>query len=86
MAVQINVRFDDELVEALDALASEEGRSRPEVVREAVVHWLAQSRRAKEDEAYRRAYEEHPETPEELEEAEQNAARLVAEEPWERWW
>lgn len=38
------------------------------------------------DAAYRRAYEELPETSDELQRAEQAARRLTSEEPWERWW
>ena len=37
-------------------------------------------------EQHRKAYEEHPETAEDLEEAELNAQELVADEGWERWW
>lgn len=86
MATQINIRLDDDAADALARLAVEEGRPRAEVARDAVhdrLRAVAQSRAAA---AYREAYDEHPETAAELRRAEQSARRLVAEEPWERWW
>ncbi|MDP9452954.1 MAG: ribbon-helix-helix protein, CopG family [Actinomycetota bacterium] len=86
MSVQINIRVDERTVEALDHLAAEEGRTRAEVVRDALVRRLAEARRARIDLTYGQAYAEQPETPDELRRAEQAAARLTAEEPWEPWW
>jgi predicted DNA-binding protein len=86
VSAQINIRLDDDAVAALDRLASEEGRTRAELVREAVQERLRGATQGRVAAAYREAYEDHPETAAELRRAEQAARRLVAEEPWERWW
>lgn len=86
MSTQINLRFDERTVAALDDLAAQEGRSRSDVVRDAVARRLAESESDRIDAAYEAAYREHPETAEELERAHQNALRLIAEESWEPWW
>ncbi len=86
MSVQINIRVDERMVEALDQLAAEEGKRRGEVVREAFLRRLAEARSARTDLIYERAYGEQPDTPDELRRAEQAAARLTADEPWEPWW
>lgn len=86
VSVQVNLRLDDDIVVALDEIAAEEGRTRTDVVRDAVERRLAEQARRQTDAAYRRAYEEQPETEDELRRAEQAACRLTSEEPWERWW
>lgn len=86
MSVQINIRIDDRTGQALDDLAAEEGRTRAEVVRDAVVRRLTEVASDRIDDAYRRAYAEQPETPGELRRAERAAARLTGDEPWEPWW
>lgn len=86
MSTQINLRFDDGTVAALDDLAAEEGRSRADVVRDAVERRLAEVEGNRAEAAYRAAYTERPETPDELDRARRNGLRLIEEEPWERWW
>ncbi|MGH8931948.1 MAG: ribbon-helix-helix domain-containing protein [Egibacteraceae bacterium] len=86
MTVQVNVRFDEDTVDALDAIAAEEGRTRAEIVRDAVHHRLEAAASARVGAAYQRAYEEQPETDDELQRAERSAQRLTSEEPWEQWW
>lgn len=86
MQIQINIRVDQSTAEALDHLAAEEGRTRAEIVREALSRRLAEAKRNRIDVAYERAYADRPETPDELLRAEQAAARLISDEPWEPWW
>lgn len=86
MQIQINIRVDQSTAEALDALAAEEGRTRAEIVREALSRRLAEAKRSRIDVAYERAYADRPETPDELLRAEQAAVRLISDEPWEPWW
>lgn len=86
MSVQINIRVDGPTVEALDALAADEGSTRAEIVRDALVRRLADVARDRIDRAYHRAYTADPETPEELRRAERAAARLTGDESWEPWW
>jgi hypothetical protein len=52
------------------------------VVRDAVARRLDQAAADRIDAAYRSAYGEHPETPDELRRAQQTARRLTGEEPW----
>ncbi len=86
MTVQVNIRLDQDIVDALDVIAEEEGRTRAEIVRDAVRHRLEAAASARASVAYQRAYEEQPETDDELDRAERSARRLTSEEPWERWW
>lgn len=86
MSTQINIRLDDETVAALDALAEQEGSTRAEIVRAAVLRLLRATERAAVASSYREAYGEYPETPGELRRAQRAAGRLTAEESWERWW
>lgn len=51
-----------------------------------VMDWLRQQRREEIEAEYRAAYQEFPETEEEIAQAEENGRRLVADEPWEKWW
>lgn len=86
MASQINIRLDDDTVAALDDAAARQGVTRAELVRLAVLRLLAATERAKVAAAYQRTYGEQPETGAELRRAERTAARLTADESWERWW
>jgi metal-responsive CopG/Arc/MetJ family transcriptional regulator len=86
MQVQINVRVDERTAEALDGLAAEEGKTRAELVRDALTARLAEARRSRIDVGYERAYAEHPETPHDLRRAEEAATRLTGDEPWKPWW
>jgi metal-responsive CopG/Arc/MetJ family transcriptional regulator len=82
MRTQTMVQLTERLVRLLDQRAAREGVSRSQVIREAVEAHLAA------DEAQRRvarfvaAYEQWPETDEELSTAAANARALVEEEPW----
>lgn len=86
VSTQINLRFDDATVAALDALGAEQGLTRAEVVRDAVRLCLDEANADRAGAAYRQAYADHPETAGELDRAKRSAARLTTDEPWEPWW
>jgi predicted transcriptional regulator len=86
VATQINIRLDDETVAQLDEMAAREGSTRTEIVKAAVLRLLRASERAALASAYRRAYQDQPETAGELRRAQRSAGRLTADESWERWW
>jgi len=78
--------LDEATVERLDGWAVMRGVSRPELVKAVLAEWLRRQEREHVAAEYRRAYEEHPETDEELASARESARQLVEEEPWTRWW
>ncbi|HEV8627147.1 MAG TPA: ribbon-helix-helix protein, CopG family [Acidimicrobiia bacterium] len=86
MAVQINIRLDDTTAAALDDVAAKEGVTRAELVRMAVIRLIQAAERAASASAYRRAYEDRPETRGDIRRAERAATRLTSDESWERWW
>jgi predicted DNA-binding protein len=73
------VQLSDELLERLDAYRAREGRSRSEVVREAIERYLQTDREAEIDRLLVEAYTRQP--PEDLW-AEQAARHIIAAEPW----
>lgn len=78
---QTLVQLSDELLAQLDARVAREGRSRSELIREALGIYLADEREAEIDRQIVAAYTQQP--PEELRAfAEANAAALIAAEPW----
>ena len=76
---QTLVQLSDELLERLDNYRAREGRSRSEVVREAIEHYLAADREAEIDRQIVEAYTRQP--PEDVW-AEQAAKTMIAAEPW----
>jgi metal-responsive CopG/Arc/MetJ family transcriptional regulator len=76
---QTLVQFSDELIERLDRYRARAGRSRSEVIREAVEQYLAADRESEIDRRLVEAYTRQPPTDAWGDEA---AKRLVAEEPW----
>lgn len=86
MSIQVNIRLDEDVVEALDELAAQEGWTRTELVRDALERRLHEESRRRTDVAYRKAYETQPESRDEVRRAARAASRLTSEEPWERWW
>jgi metal-responsive CopG/Arc/MetJ family transcriptional regulator len=76
---QTLVQLSDELLERLDSYRAREGRSRSEVVREAIERYLAADREAEIDELLVDAYTRRP--PEDLW-TEQAARQMIAAEPW----
>jgi len=78
---QTLVQLNDELLALLDERASRTGRSRSEIIRQAVAHELEGDREAAIDAAIVSGYERVP--PTEFEPwAEASAKRSVAAEPW----
>jgi predicted transcriptional regulator len=86
MGTQINIRLDDQTVAALDEMAAQQGATRAEIVRAAVLRLVRAAERAAVASAYRESYEDQPETVGEMRRAQRSAGRLTAEESWERWW
>ncbi len=76
---QTLVQLTDELLERLDAHRARAGRSRSEVVREAIERYLADDREAEIDRLVVEAYRRQP--PQDVW-GEQAAKHLIAAEPW----
>lgn len=67
--MQIAVVVPDEIVDDLDQLVPSRFRSRAEVVRHALDFWLAHERSAAIDRAYRAAYDQSPQSVDEVDAA-----------------
>jgi metal-responsive CopG/Arc/MetJ family transcriptional regulator len=76
---QTLVQLSDELVERLDAYRAREGRSRSEVVREAIERYLESDREAEIDRLMVDAYTRRP--PKDLW-SDQAARQMIAAERW----
>jgi len=76
---QTLVQFPEELLEALDRYRAREGRTRSDVIREAIERYLAADREAEIDRRIIDGYARRPPEPVWADEA---ARRLIAEEPW----
>jgi metal-responsive CopG/Arc/MetJ family transcriptional regulator len=76
---QTLVQLSDDLLERLDFYRAREGRSRSEVVREAIERYLEADREAEIDRLLVDAYTRQP--PEDLWN-DQAAKQLISEEPW----
>lgn len=78
---QTLVQLSDELLAQLDARSVREGRSRSELIREAVTGYLTTDRAAEIDRRIVDAYARRPQ--EDLLGAEATARAMVAAEPWD---
>jgi plasmid stability protein len=78
---QTLVQLSDELLAQLDARAAREGRSRSDLIREALSSYIAADRGAAHDRRIVEAYRNVP--PEDLLGAEATALAMVRAEPWE---
>jgi len=78
---QTLVQLSDELLSQLDARSARDGRSRSDLIREAVSDFLASDRDAAIDRAIVEAYTRQPQ--EDLLDSEAAAIALIAAEPWE---
>ena len=76
---QTLVQFSEELLDRLDRYRVREGRSRSDVVREAVERYLAEDREAEIDRLLVDAYTRRPPTDAW---GEQAARQMIAAEPW----
>jgi Arc/MetJ-type ribon-helix-helix transcriptional regulator len=83
LGTQLAARFEDDAVAQLDAMVAD-GRfaSRAEALREAVLTYLDVVRRRETGDAVLDGYGQVPETDAELQAAQGNLRRLIAEEPW----
>jgi len=83
MTQQLAIRIAEELAEGLDELVKR-GRfdTRTEAVRAAISDLVDRERRGAIGEAIVVGYQRQPETAEELQVADENLKRLIAEEPW----
>jgi metal-responsive CopG/Arc/MetJ family transcriptional regulator len=73
------VQFSDDLLERLDRHRTREGRSRSEVIRDAVERYLAADREAELDRLIVEGYTRRPQDDAWSDEA---ARRMIASEPW----
>lgn len=78
---QTLVQLSDELLSALDARVAREGRSRSDMIREALAGYLAADRAAEIDRSIVDAYTRQPQ--EDLIGFEAAGRRMVAAEPWD---
>jgi metal-responsive CopG/Arc/MetJ family transcriptional regulator len=76
---QTLVQLSDELLERIDLLRDREGRSRSELIREAIEQYLAEHQEADVDRLIVEAYTRRP--PEDAW-ADDAARRMIAAEPW----
>ena len=79
---QTLVQFTDDLLARLDGQAAREGRSRSELIRDAVEGYLANDREAEIDRLIIESYTREPQEEDPL--ADWAARRMIAEEPWEK--
>ena len=80
---QLVTRIDDEMADAIDALISSgEFASRSDVVREGVARLVDDWRRRAIGDRIIAGYDRHPETPDELLQAEVAARAMIDDEPW----
>lgn len=87
MTTQIAVKLPEELLAEIDGLVSAGlMASRSEAVRRGLSDLVARQRSEAIDEAFRRGFERHPHSDEEVEEARSRGIRSIEEEPWEPWW
>lgn len=77
---QTLVQLSGDLLERLDRVRDREGRSRSELIREAIERYLAEDREAAIDRALVDAYERTP--PDDAWTGDAAAKRMIAAEPW----
>jgi metal-responsive CopG/Arc/MetJ family transcriptional regulator len=78
---QTLVQLTDELIAELDARVAREGRSRSDLIREAITGYLGDDLQAQLDRRIADGYARHPQ--EDLLAADWTARAIVAGEPWE---
>ena len=78
---QTLVQLSDELLAELDARAAREGRSRSELIRRALVDYLAGDRQAEIDRQIVEGYTEHPQG--DLLGGDWTARAMIDSEPWQ---
>ena len=79
---KIAISLPEELLTAVEQEREESGESRSQFFRRAVELLLRSRQERERSEQYIRAYQEMPETPEEVDAARSSASTILAEEPW----
>ena len=80
---KIAISLPEEVLAAVEQARKENGESRSEFFRRAAEMLLRRQREQEMNELYIRAYEQTPETEEEVEAARRAASSILAGEPWE---
>ena len=79
---KIAISLPQDMLNAVEQITKESGESRSELFRRAVVMLLRRRREQEMSERYIRAYEQTPETREEIEAARHAASTILARESW----
>jgi metal-responsive CopG/Arc/MetJ family transcriptional regulator len=79
---KIAISLPEEVLAAVERERQESGESRSQIFRRAVDLLLRQQRERAMSEKYMRAYQQIPETKEEVTAARRAASTILAEEPW----
>ena len=82
-ASKIAISLPKEVLTAVEREREESGESRSQIFRRAVELLLRQREERETSERYIRAYQEMPETKEEVTAARRAASTILAEEPWQ---
>lgn len=80
---KIAISLPEEVLAAVEQARKDNGESRSEFFRRAAEMLLRRLREQEMNQQYVRAYQQMPETEEEVEAARRAAANILAEEPWE---
>ncbi len=80
---KIAISLPEEVLTAVEKEREESGESRSQIFRRAVDLLLRQRKEQEMSEQYIRAYQEVPETKEEVTAARRSASTILAEEPWQ---
>jgi metal-responsive CopG/Arc/MetJ family transcriptional regulator len=79
---KIAISLPSEVLDAVERERDQRGESRSQFFRRAVETLLRQQQEQELSEQYIRAYQQTPETPEEVSAARSAASTILAEEPW----
>ena len=82
-ASKIAISLPGEVLTAVEREREESGESRSQIFRRAVDLLLRQRKEREMSEKYIRAYQQVPETKEEVTAARRSASTILAEEPWQ---
>ena len=80
---KIAISLPEEVLTAVEREREESGESRSQIFRRAVDLLLRQRKEREMSEKYIRAYQQVPETEEEVTAARRSASTILAEEPWQ---
>jgi metal-responsive CopG/Arc/MetJ family transcriptional regulator len=80
---KIAISLPEEVLTAVEREREESGESRSQIFRRAVDLLLRQRKEREMSEQYIRAYQQVPETKEEVTAARRSASTILAEEPWQ---